>query len=43
MFKKILPSLNVETRILGPCKSPKIATVLPNLAAISRTLFARSM
>ena len=43
MFKKILPSLNVDTRILGPCKSPKIATVLPNFLAISRTFSARPM
>ena len=41
MLKKILPSLKVETRILGPCKSPKIATVLPNFFAIERTRSAR--
>ena len=40
-LKKILPSLKVETRILGPCKSPKIATVFPNFFAIERTRSAR--
>ncbi|CSD12289.1 Uncharacterised protein [Vibrio cholerae] len=36
-----MPSLKVETRIFGPCKSPNKATWRPSLAAISRTFCAR--
>src|SRR6185436_12937358 len=36
-----LPSLNLPTRIFGPCRSHRIATVRPSLEAISLTSFAR--
>ena len=42
-FHTVDPSLKVETRILGPCKSPKIPTYTPSSFAISLTLFALSM
>jgi ClpP class serine protease len=38
-----LPSLNVDTRILGPCKSARIATCLPKRLAMLRTASARSL
>src|SRR5678815_1784972 len=36
-----LPSLNLPTRIFGPCRSQRIATVRPVLVAISLTSRAR--
>src|SRR5262245_60116881 len=36
-----LPSLNLPTRIFGPCRSQRIATVRPVLLAISFTSLAR--
>src|SRR5471030_2287276 len=43
ILRKTLPSLKVDTRIFGPCRSPRIATWRPRRAAISRTLLARKM
>src|SRR5436190_5532732 len=37
----ILPSLNLPTRIFGPCRSQRIATVRPVLVASSLTSAAR--
>src|SRR4051812_6239726 len=37
----ILPSLNLPTRIFGPCRSHRMATVRPSLDAISLTSLAR--
>src|SRR5947207_1563711 len=37
----ILPSLNLPTRIFGPCRSQRIATVRPVLVASSLTSDAR--
>src|SRR5687768_16682039 len=36
-----LPSLNLPTRIFGPCRSHRMATVRPTLLAISLTIAAR--
>src|SRR3954470_12338141 len=39
----ILPSLNLPTRIFGPCRSHMMATVRPTLAEICLTSVARAM
>src|SRR5262245_3114957 len=38
----VLPSLNLPTRIFGPCRSHRMATVRPTLDAISLTSAARA-
>src|SRR5205814_4450740 len=41
LSRLILPSLNLPTRIFGPCRSHRIATVRPVLVASSFTSVAR--
>src|SRR3954467_7756926 len=43
LTRSTLPSTNLPTRILGPCRSAINATVRPTFSAMVRTMLARSM